>query len=155
MNTSDKTLNRGNKKPAPSRKNRTALMPQPAKKTSINRIDSNKDYDAAMQEIDHLMSKGSKNVSKEELARIRRLALLAQAFEKKTYVIPAPTTFAGIIEMKMYEMRLKQKDLAKKLHVSDAKLSLIMHGKQKPDIDFIKAVYHELNVDANLIMRSL
>jgi len=47
---------------------------------------------------------------------------------------------------------LKQKDLAKKLKISDAKLSLIMNGKQKPDIDFLKAVYFELKVDAEFIL---
>jgi HTH-type transcriptional regulator/antitoxin HigA len=58
-----------------------------------------------------------------------------------------------MIEMRMFEMRLKQKDLAKKLKISDAKLSLIMNGKQKPDIDFLKAVHSELNVDAEFILR--
>ncbi len=54
--------------------------------------------------------------------------------------------------MKMYDMRLKQKELAKKLNVSDAKLSLIMNGKQKPDIGFLKAVHKELDVNAELLL---
>jgi len=58
-----------------------------------------------------------------------------------------------MIEMRMYEMRLKQHDLAKKLNISDAKLSLIMNGKQRPDVDFLKAVYTELNVDAEFILQ--
>ena len=56
-------------------------------------------------------------------------------------------------EMKMYEMRLKQKELAKKLNVSDAKLSLIMNGKQKPDINFLKAVHLQLNISGDYLLK--
>lgn len=52
----------------------------------------------------------------------------------------------------MFELKLKQKDLAEKLNVSNAKLSLIMNGKQKPDIAFLKAVHTQLQVDANFIL---
>jgi len=99
------------------------------------------------------MAKGSEIVSKEELAEIRNLALAAQNYEQQKYVIAAPSTLNGMIEMRMYEMRLKQHDLAKKLNISDAKLSLIMNGKQRPDVDFLKAVYTELNVDAEFILQ--
>ena len=109
-------------------------------------------YNNVMAKIDSLMAKGSENVSKEELAEIRKLALVAQDYEQGKYVIDAPSTISGMIEMRMFEMRLKQKDLAKKLKVSDAKLSLILNGKQKPDIDFLKAVYSELKVDAKFIL---
>jgi len=119
----------------------------------VKKIDSESDYTAVMAKIDSLMSKGSQNVSNEELAEIRALALAAQQYEQQKYVIAAPTTLSGMIEMRMYEMRLKQKDLAKKLNISDAKLSLIMNGKQKPDVEFLKAVHTELQVDAEFILQ--
>jgi HTH-type transcriptional regulator / antitoxin HigA len=118
-------------------------------------ITSETDYNTVMSKIDSLMSKGSENVSKSELAEIRSLALKAQAYEKRKFVIGPPTTFAGMIEMKMYDMKLKQTQLAKKLHVSDTKLSLIMSGKQKPDISFLKAVHKELQIDANLLLEAV
>jgi len=52
----------------------------------------------------------------------------------------------------MFEMKLKQHDLAQKLNVSDAKLSLIMNGKQKPGVDFLKAIHQQLHIDANFIL---
>jgi HTH-type transcriptional regulator/antitoxin HigA len=118
-------------------------------------IASEVDYSTVMSRIDKLMSKGSKNVSKKELAEIRTLALVAQAYEQKKYKIELPSTFAGLLEMKMYENNLKQTELAKKLHISDAKLSLIMSGKQKPDVLFLKAVHKELHVDANLLLEAV
>ena len=108
-----------------------------------------------MGRIDKLMSKGSENVSKAELAEIRKLALEAQQYEQTKFTIAPPTTLAGIIEMKMYEMRLKQKDLAKRLKVSDTKLSLIMNGKQKPDVEFLKSVHKQLHVNGDFLLNAL
>ena len=119
----------------------------------VEKINNEGDYTAVMTKIDSLMAKGSRNVSKEELAEIRKLALSAQNYEQQKYVVSAPSTLNGMIEMRMYEMRLKQKDLAKKLNISDAKLSLIMNGKQKPDVDFLKAVHIQLHVDAEFILQ--
>ncbi|SER01810.1 helix-turn-helix domain-containing protein [Pedobacter rhizosphaerae] len=119
----------------------------------MNIIKKESDYNAVMAKIDSLMSKGSHNVSKEELAEIRTLALTAQAYEQEKYTVPPPDTLVGMIEMKMYEMKLKQKDLAEKLNVSTAKLSLIMNGKQKADVEFLKSVYTQLNVDAEFILQ--
>jgi HTH-type transcriptional regulator/antitoxin HigA len=130
------------------------MTPTVSKKTTAS-IASENDYNAVMSKIDKLMAKGSENVSKQELAEIRSLALKAQAYEKKKFIIEPPTTFAGIIEMKMYDMQLRQTQLAKKLHISDTKLSLIMSGKQKPDISFLKAVHKELKIDANLLLEAV
>lgn len=116
-------------------------------------IRKDSDYQIVMAKIESLMTKGSQNVSKEELNEIRELALLAQAYEKSIYVVEPPKTLIGMIEMKMYELRLKQHELAKKLNVSNAKLSLIMNGKQKPDVEFLKSVHKELNVDADFLLQ--
>jgi len=104
-------------------------------------IDNETGYRKVMAKIDSLMAKGSANVSGDELNEIRTLAQSAQAFEQTMYVIEPPSTLTGMIEMRMFEMKLKQHDLAQKLDVSDAKLSLILAGKQKPDVKFLKAVH--------------
>jgi HTH-type transcriptional regulator/antitoxin HigA len=122
---------------------------------TAKKITGETDYKSVMAKIEKLMSKGSENVSKSELAEIRKLALEAQQYEQSTFTIAAPTTLVGIIEMKMYEMRLKQKDIAKKLKVSDTKLSLIMNGKQKPDIDFLKAVHKQLHINGDFLLNAL
>jgi HTH-type transcriptional regulator/antitoxin HigA len=109
-------------------------------------------YDQVMASIESLMDKGSKNISSDELAELRSLALAAQQYEKKTFKIPPPTTLEGIIELKMFEMKLKQTELAKRLGLSNAKLSLILNGKQKPDVAFLKAVHKELHIDGNQLL---
>ncbi|WP_295769209.1 helix-turn-helix domain-containing protein [uncultured Mucilaginibacter sp.] len=115
-------------------------------------IKSDGDYQTVMTKIDGLMAKGSENVTQEELQEIRELAKQAQAFEQEKYEVEAPTTLIGMVEMRMFEMKLKQRDLAQKLNMSDAKLSLIMNGKQRPGVDFLKAVHAQLHIDANFLL---
>ena len=47
---------------------------------------------------------------------------------------------------------MKQAQLAKKLNLSEAKLSLILNGKQKPDVAFLKGIRKELKIDADFIL---
>lgn len=118
----------------------------------MKKISNDGDYNEVMSKIDSLMAKGSQGVSKEELEDIRTMALAAQGYEQEKYVLDTPTTLTGMIELRMFEMKLKQKDLADKLSISNAKLSLIMNGKQRPDIGFLKAVHQYLKVDADFIL---
>jgi HTH-type transcriptional regulator/antitoxin HigA len=122
---------------------------------SKTKFKTEKEYSLAMNKILRLMNKGEGNLSVKERASLQSLALAAQAHEQSSYKVSVPKTLAGMIELRMYELRLKQTDLAKKLGVSPAKLSLILNGKQKPDLPFIKAVHAKLNVDADFILEHL
>src|ERR1700733_10813520 len=118
----------------------------------MKKINNETDYEQIIAKLDSLMAKGSENVSKEELGEIRSLAELAQDYEQSIYVIDAPTTLEGMIEMRVFEMKLNQKELVHKLDVSPAKLSLILNGKQRADIRFLKAVYKQLKIDAEFVL---
>jgi HTH-type transcriptional regulator/antitoxin HigA len=87
-------------------------------------------------------------LTKHEAGEMRKPALTAQKYEKSICTIPAPKTLQGIIELRMYEMKLTQSKLAKQLGVIDVKLSPILNGKRNPDVAFLKAVYEKLHVGA-------
>lgn len=105
-----------------------------------------------MKKIDALMKKGEKNLTDKEAEEIRTLALAAQTYEKSIYSIPAPKTLEGLIELKMHERRLKQKDLAKLLGIGEPKLSHIMSKKRKPDVAFLKAAHKRLGIGGNVLL---
>lgn len=50
------------------------------------------EYRVIMVRIDSLMAKGSENVSGEELAEIRELALTAQKYEQEKYALNTSLT---------------------------------------------------------------
>ena len=116
------------------------------------KIENEKDYNATMVKIDALMKKGENKLTGKEAELLRTLALAAQAYEKSIYIIPAPKTLEGLIELKMYERRLKQKELATLLGIAEPKLSQIMSRKRKPDVAFLKAAHEQLGIDGNVLL---
>ncbi len=115
-------------------------------------VDSEKEHNAVLKKIDVLMKKGEKNLTGKEANELKALALAAQAYEKIIYTITAPKTLAGIIELKMYERRLKQKELAQLLGIGEPKLSQILSKKRRADVDFLKAAHKHLGIDGNLLL---
>ena len=123
----------------------------------INRkikIEKEKDYNAIMLKIDALMKKAEKDLTDKEADELRNMSLAAQAYEKKKYVIEPPKTIEGMVELRMYEMKLKQKDLAKLMGFREPKLSEILTGKRKPDVAFLKSVYKKLNIDPGFLLEN-
>lgn len=78
---------------------------------------------------------------------------IVRLYESEHMVIPMPDTLHGIIELKMFELKLKQKDLAKLLQTSDTQLSEIMHQKRKPSVAFLKSIHQFLGIDGNLLLK--
>jgi len=117
-----------------------------------NTVVNEANFNEVVASIESLMAKGSQNLSQPEQEELKALALAVQKYEKGIYFIPPPSTLEGIIELKMYELRLKQSELAKRLGVSEAKFSLILNHKQKPDVAFLKALHKELEIDGNQLL---
>lgn len=92
-------------------------------------------------------------LTKKENTELDKYTQIAKSYEEIHYTIALPQTVQGLIELKMYEKNLKQKDLAKMLHTTDTKLSEIMHNKRKPSISFLKAMNQILGIDGNLLLR--
>lgn len=76
-----------------------------------------------------------------------------RVYEEQNYVLPMPESLQGILQLKMYEKRLKQKDLAKVLNTTSTQLSEIMHNKRKPTLAFLKSLNQKLGVDGNLLLK--
>lgn len=116
------------------------------------KVENEKDYNATMKKVDALMKKGETNLTNKEAEELRSLALAAQVYEKSIYTIPVPKTLEGLIELKMYERRLKQKELARLMGIGEPKLSQIMSKKRKPDVAFLKAAHKFLGIDGNVLL---
>ena len=118
-------------------------------------ISNEKSYKLALKKVDDLMKLGSQKITFDQAKEITTLAKSIQTYEKNIYTITPPTTLAGMIELRMYEMKFKQVELAKLLGISNTKLSLILSGKQKADLQFIKSIHKELKINAEFILQSI
>jgi HTH-type transcriptional regulator / antitoxin HigA len=66
-----------------------------------------------------------------------------------------PTTLISMIELKMYEMRLKQRDLADLLGVESSRVSEYLNGKRKINIEIAKKIHEKLGIDGNFILKTV
>ena len=96
---------------------------------------------------------GFSQLSSKQRASLEKYTGIVKAYEDAKFTIPMPQTVQGLIELKMYEKKLKQKELAKLLNTTDTKLSEIMHFKRKPSLSFIKAMNEVLGIDGNLLLK--
>ena len=118
---------------------------------------NNKDYEKIMARIDALVEIPDARINKGQATELNTLAVAVAAhrYEKSIYNIKPPATFDGILEMKMYELKLNQGEMAKRLKISNTKFSMILSGKQKTDIPLLKAVQENLGVDGNYLLSVL
>lgn len=117
-----------------------------------------KQFESAENKMNELLALATKkggfnNLNKKESADLEKYTQIVNSFEATNYSIPLPETLQGLIELKMYENKLKQKELAQKLNITDTKLSEIMHKKRKPNLSFLKSLHVVFKIDGNLLLR--
>jgi HTH-type transcriptional regulator / antitoxin HigA len=130
----------------------------------ITEIIDNAAYENVMAEIESYLQKATANVgfesglSTEEQNELGRLAILAEAYEDNVLglapiKIKHPETIVEMIELKMYQNKWKQKDLASLLEISETRLSEVMQGKRKPNLDLVKKLHFKLNIEADFLLK--
>jgi antitoxin component HigA of HigAB toxin-antitoxin module len=118
-------------------------------------ITSEKHYHETMLLIYNLMDKGSENLNETDTQKLLAMSIAAEKFEDEVLGLkPAkkPGSLSELIEQFMYENKISQANLANQLGIGKPKLSQILTGKRKPDVPFLKAIYHKLNVDPKFIL---
>lgn len=119
------------------------------------KIKNEKQYSNALNLINEIMKKGENNVTAKELETLQKLTDDVKEYEDKYYQFPAPKTIIEMVKIKMFEKDLSQTQLAEKTNIPLPKLNQILKGNRKPDIDFLKGIYHTLNIPADFIFSRL
>jgi len=73
------------------------------------------------------------------------------SYEEENYPFKADT-LKEMIELRMFQRKLKQKDIAQILGTTPSRISEILNGKRNLTIDLAKGLHHKLNIDAELIL---
>jgi len=115
-------------------------------------IENEIQYKQAFAEFDTLIAQMNNDIGVQQQARI--LAEAIQEYEQTTMSFPKPTTLAGMIEWKMYEMKLKQKDLARLLDIEPSRMSEVLSGKRAVTLDLAKRLHEKLGIDGNFILET-
>ncbi|OIN56234.1 helix-turn-helix domain-containing protein [Arsenicibacter rosenii] len=113
-------------------------------------IQNEAEYKQAFVEFDQLIQ--ILKDSPELQSKAQALSEAIQAYEATHVAFPKPTTLSSMIELKMYEMKLKQKDLAQLLGIESSRVSEILHGKRRVTLEIAKRLHEKLGIDGNFIL---
>ncbi len=118
-------------------------------------------YEKVQLQIEALLQKsiqngGFKALLSDEVALLNKLSLAAENYEDNLQMMPikTPTTLVEMIRFKMFEMNLKQKQLANLLEISETRISELLCGKRKLNLELAKKLYQKLNIDAAFLLSS-
>lgn len=124
-------------------------------------IKSEAEYRALMQKIEAMLQSATRNggfaaMPEHERRTLQQLSLAAESWEDSQQMMPIqhPKTLAEMIVFKMYERKLKQKDLAQLLGISPARLSEILNGKRKVNLTLARQLHERLDIDAAFILKA-
>ncbi|GAB4044680.1 helix-turn-helix domain-containing protein [Spirosoma jeollabukense] len=117
------------------------------------------DYQQLMAQIETLLQKsiaggGFAVLSSDEATELAQLSEWAEAYEDSIPLMPikVPQSIAEMIEFKMYEKKMKQREMAQLLEVPETRLSEILRGKRRVNLAMAKTLRTKLKIDADFIL---
>lgn len=110
-------------------------------------------YDAAIQRVLELNPLVDDNTPTDNPIYIEldQLTKDIEEYEEVHYPIPAPTLLESI-ELRMDELGLNKKNLAKLLQISPARLSAYLSGKREPTLSVARSISKVLDIDPSIVL---
>ncbi len=118
-------------------------------------IQSKKEYHETMVAIYNLINKGEKNFTKKELTQLSLMSNAAEKYEDEVLglkPVKTPKTISEIVELKLFENKMTQAKLADEIGQPKSKVSEILNGKRKADIQFLKGIHKLFKIDASVLL---
>jgi HTH-type transcriptional regulator/antitoxin HigA len=115
---------------------------------------SESEYRKAKERIEELLPLVDESTAKENsnMQELVVLSDLVESYENQHYLIGTPS-LREVIELRMFEMKLKQKDLAELLETSTSRISEYLNGKRDITIEIARALNKKLNIDSDIILQ--
>jgi HTH-type transcriptional regulator/antitoxin HigA len=112
-----------------------------------------KEYITATKRMEELIKilteKG--RLSKRQQSELNLISEHIADYEELNYPFK-PENLKEMIELRMYQRKLKQKDVAKLLGTTPSRISEILNGKRQLTLELAKGLYRKLNIDAEMIL---
>lgn len=128
---------------------------------TIKEIQDRAEYNKAMRRIEALLEKSTKekgfeNLSEPETKELQELSVLVEKYEDSIPLMPIkkPTTLTEMLRLKMFELNIKQKQLANILEVPEPRISELLRGKTNLNIKLAKKLHEKLGIDGNFILEA-
>ena len=119
----------------------------------MNKIQNETAYKATMERIEELLPLVDDNTptNDKNLIELDLLSGLVEEYEDEHFPIKTPS-LQDVIKLRMYEMGITQKNLAKLLDISPSRVSDFLSGKSEPTLKTAREISSKLNIDANIVL---
>lgn len=119
----------------------------------MTRIESEKQYKAAMARIEELLPLVTEDTPEDNIHSVELVLLsnLVADYDNEHYPIGAPSLI-DVLRLRMYEMNLTQKAMAELIGISASRLNEILTGKREPTLQVARAICINLSIDANIVL---
>jgi|SRR5690554_476703 HTH-type transcriptional regulator/antitoxin HigA len=122
------------------------------------KITDRAEYNKVMNQIEVLLQKsthgGAESLSAEETKKLQELSLMAEHYEDSIPLMPIkqPSTLTEMIRFKMFELNIKQKQLAIILETPESRISDLLKGKRSLNMSLAKKLHKKLHIDGNFLL---
>lgn len=119
----------------------------------MTRIESEKQYKAAMARIEELLPLVTEDTPEDDIHSVELVLLsnLVADYDDVHYPIETPSLIS-VLRLRMYEMKLTQKAMAELIGISASRLNEILSGKREPTLQVARAMCINLSIDAAIVL---
>ena len=119
----------------------------------MTKIETKAQYDWAVKRDAELLTLVSDDspLDYPHLIKLELLSNLVADYSEEHFALGEPT-LVDVLKLRMYEMGLNQKSLAKLIGVSPSRLSDYISGKCEPTLKVAREISQKLNIDANIVL---
>ena len=119
----------------------------------MTRIETEKQYQAAMARIEELLPLVTEETPEDDIHSVELVLLsnLVADYDDAHYPIEAPS-LVNVLRLRMYEMKLTQKSMAELIGISASRLNEILTGKREPTLQIARAICINLSIDAAIVL---
>ncbi|MEN8203495.1 MAG: helix-turn-helix domain-containing protein [Bacteroidota bacterium] len=110
-------------------------------------------YERLFERIEELLKIVDDNTPMDNryMVELDLLSELVAEYEEKHYPIEPPTLIE-MVQERMFEMKLSQKELAELLGVSPPRISEYLNGKSEPTLKVARIMHKKLDIDAKVLL---
>ena len=119
----------------------------------MTKITTESQYNSAMERVEELLKIVDDSTPEDNMNKVELVLLsnLVADYEEEHYPIKNPS-LVDVLKLRMFEMGLTQTSLAKKLGMSQSKVSEIISGKVEPTLKQARKMAIELDIAPAIVL---
>lgn len=119
----------------------------------MTKIETEKQYKVVCERVEELLKAVNNNTPPDDknFIELDLLSNLVADYSEEHFALEEPT-LTDVLKLRMFEMGLNQKSLAKLIGVSPSRISEYLSGKCEPTLKVAREISRKLNIDASIVL---